>query len=59
MLSFHLNKEDVKEIITQFCESHALTQEQTINLISKIANYGENYYVNGGFDETGKRMQHT
>ena len=41
MLSFHLDKKDVKNIIVQFWESHELTHDQRINLIAKVANFGK------------------
>ena len=41
MLSFHLDKKDVKEVIVQFCESHELTHDQRISLIAKVANFGK------------------
>jgi len=45
MLSFKIDKTEVRELVLQFCESHGLTEDQIINLITKIANYGEDLGV--------------
>ena len=39
MLRFKIDKDEIKNLVVHFCDSHELWREHRINLISKIANY--------------------
>lgn len=45
MLSFKIEKTEVRELILKFWETHDLTEDQIINLISKIANKGDDLVI--------------
>lgn len=53
MMSFGVSKDDTKELVVKFCESHELRQDQRISLISRIANYGIWIIVNLETPEQG------
>ena len=45
MLGFRIPKDQVKELIVKYCQSYSLNEEQIIQLIHKIANYGSEEVV--------------
>ena len=45
MLSFRIEKPKVKSLIIKYCNSYKLTQDQTIMLIQKMANFGHEQVV--------------